>query len=181
MRGDAPCSTDEELARARTGEQTAFAALLRAHQASVFSMALRMLGSREAAEDLAQEVFLKLHRSLASIESADHLAYWLRRVTTHRCIDRLRRQKQMQIAPLDEALELAGSADTRDPLLARRLNELLSRLTPTARAVVLLRYQEDLDPVQIAHLLEIPLNTVKSHLKRSLATLRAAWAGHVEA
>lgn len=181
MSGDVPCASDEELARARAGEQAAFATLVRAHQASVFSIALRMLGSRAGAEDLAQEVFLKLHRNLAAIESPAHLAYWLRRVATHRCIDRLRRQKQVQIAPLDEALELSETAGTEDPLLARHLNDLLSRLTPTARAVVLLRYQEDLDPLQIARMLEIPVNTVKSHLKRSLATLRAASIGLVEA
>jgi RNA polymerase sigma-70 factor (ECF subfamily) len=59
-----------------------------------------------------------------------------------------------------------------DPLLQRRLRALLAQLPAPARAVLLLRYQEDLDPVEIASTLDMPVNTVKSHLKRSLASLR---------
>ena len=71
---------NDELARARAGDVHAFAELVRGHQRSVYSLALRMLCNREAAEDLSQDVFLELHRRLAGIESAGHLAHWLRRV-----------------------------------------------------------------------------------------------------
>jgi RNA polymerase sigma-70 factor (ECF subfamily) len=57
-------------------------------------------------------------------------------------------------------------------VLQRHLRDLLSDLNPQARAVLLLRYQEDLDPVDIAQTLDMPINTVKSHLKRSLETMR---------
>jgi len=62
--------------------------------------------------------------------------------------------------------------DGGDPLLQKHLRALLRDLTAPARAVLLLRYQEDLDPVEIARALDMPLNTVKSHLKRSLDTIR---------
>jgi RNA polymerase sigma-70 factor, ECF subfamily len=62
--------------------------------------------------------------------------------------------------------------DGGDPLLQRHLWRLLSNLSPPARAVLLLRYQEDLDPIDIARTLDMPINTVKSHLKRSLEILR---------
>jgi RNA polymerase sigma-70 factor (ECF subfamily) len=168
---------DEQLARAHAGDRAAFAQLVRAHQRSVFSLALRMLSDREAARDLAQEVFLQLHLKLAQIQSSTHLAFWLRKVVTHRAIDRLRERTPTDLASMDEIDSLGGdiafSGDREDPLLRRELWRLILEMPPAPRAVVLLRYQEDLDPVEIARMLEMPINTVKSHLKRSLATLRS--------
>jgi RNA polymerase sigma-70 factor, ECF subfamily len=160
------------LERAIAGDTAAFAALVRRHQRSVYSLALRMLADRFQAEDLAQEVFLQLYRSISSVESEAHLAFWLRRVTVNRAIDRLRRGPSLSQAALSEADGLAAEPPEVDPLLERRLRALLRELPPAARAVVLLRYQEDLDPTEIARTLRMPLNTVKSHLKRSLASLR---------
>ena len=71
---------DSLLLQARAGDRDAFASLVRAHQGSVFSIGLRMLSRRDAAEDLAQDVFLQLFRKLDSIESVEHLGFWLRRV-----------------------------------------------------------------------------------------------------
>jgi RNA polymerase sigma-70 factor, ECF subfamily len=164
---------DEQLARARNGESAAFAALVRLHQRTVYSLALRMLGTKEAADDLAQEVFLQLHLNLSTMESAAHLTFWLRRVVTHRAIDRLRSRPRFQIESLDHELEVAAADPDGDPLLQRQLRRLIAELPSSARAVMLLRYQEDLDPVEIARTLDMPINTVKSHLKRSLAALRA--------
>jgi RNA polymerase sigma-70 factor, ECF subfamily len=172
VKADEACSADELLSRARAGESPAFAALVRRYQRPVYSIALRMLYDRHKAEDLAQEVFLQLHRMLGSIESDAHLAFWLRRVTAHRAIDRIRQEPKYEIAPLNEADAVASEQGDDDPLLRRRLGEWVAQLAPIPRAVVLLRYQEDLDPVDIARTLDMSINTVKSHLKRSLTTLR---------
>jgi len=166
------CAPDDSLSRAIAGESAAFTVLVRNHQRSVYSLALRMLSDRHKAQDLAQDVFLQLHRSLAAIESDAHLSFWLRKVTINRAIDRLRREPKYESVPLEENLNLVSDAHDRDPLLQRRLRELVGRLLPAPRAVMLLRYQEDLDPMEIARILDMPPNTVKSHLKRSLATLR---------
>ena len=165
-------SSEELLTRAMSGDTAAFTALVRGRQRSVYSLALRMLCDRQKAEDLAQEVFLQLHRNLASIESATHLAFWLRKVTVNRAIDRLRREPKMEVLPLEAADTEADGLDDSDPLLVRRLRQLVNQLPPAPRAVVLLRYQEDLDPTDIARTLSMSINTVKSHLKRSLALLR---------
>jgi RNA polymerase sigma-70 factor, ECF subfamily len=170
--GDEECTSGELLTRALAGERAAFGALVRRHQRSVYSLALRMLSDRHAAEDLAQEVFLQLYRSLASVASQAHLSFWLRKVTMHRAIDRLRREPRHAGAALEEADALASEVPDGDPILERRLRSLLAQLPAPARAVVLLRYQEDLDPVEIARILKMPVNTVKSHLRRSLAMLR---------
>jgi RNA polymerase sigma-70 factor (ECF subfamily) len=168
-----PGSAADDLPRARSGDPVAFTALVRKYQRLVYSLALRMLSDRYKAEDLAQEVFMQLHRNIASIESNAHLPYWLRRTTIHRAIDRMRREPRYEAVPLEED-SLATEAVTPDPLLERRLQMLVEKLPPTPRAVVLLRYQEDLDPTEIAQTMSMSINTVKSHLKRSLAALRAS-------
>ncbi|MDE2138036.1 MAG: sigma-70 family RNA polymerase sigma factor, partial [Gammaproteobacteria bacterium] len=87
-------------------------------------------------------------------------------------IDRLRREPRHEVVALGEAELPASEAAAGDPILDGRLRRLLAELPPVARAVVLLRYQEDLDPADIARTLRIPVNTVKSHLRRSLGQLR---------
>jgi RNA polymerase sigma-70 factor (ECF subfamily) len=164
--------SDEQLAKARAGDTAAIALLIRAHQCSVYSLALRLLGTRELAEDLTQDVFMQLNGNLKSIESNTHLLFWLRKVTSYRAIDQLRRRSRIEMTSLDDEALPVSTADDSDPLLQRHLQQLLSELSPPARAVLLLRYQEDLDPVEIARTLEMPINTVKSHLKRSLELLR---------
>jgi RNA polymerase sigma-70 factor (ECF subfamily) len=163
---------DEQLHKARSGEQAALTALVKAHQRSVYSLALRMLGTPDLAEDLTQDVFVLLNENLSSMESSKHLAFWLRQVTTRRAIDQLRRRARVEMTSLDSEAQLFSTQDAGDPLLQRHLRQLLSELSAPARAVLLLRFQEDLDPIDIARTLDMPINTVKSHLKRSLDAMR---------
>src|SRR5262247_4191526 len=94
------------LLQARAGDRDAFAKLVRAHQGSVFSIGLRMLSRRDAAEDLAQDVFLQLYRKLDTIESLQHLGFWLRRVAANLAIDWLRRARHSQTQPLEAGAEI---------------------------------------------------------------------------
>src|SRR5688500_20149822 len=111
---------DSLLLQARGGNRQAFAALVRAHQGSVFSIGLRMLTRRDQAEDLAQDVFLQLYRKLDSIESLEHLGFWLRRVASNLAIDWLRRAPNAA-QPLDEGAESASPQSDADPLMSRAL------------------------------------------------------------
>jgi RNA polymerase sigma factor (sigma-70 family) len=104
----APDDSDEQLAKARLGERAALAALVRAHQRSVYSLALRMLGTRDQAEDLTQDVFMQLSANVKSIESGSHLLFWLRRVTTNRAIDQLRRRSRLEMTPWDDDTPLVA-------------------------------------------------------------------------
>jgi len=163
---------DETLARAQAGDSAAFDDLVRHHQAMVFSLALHSLRSRPAAEDVAQDVFVELYRSLPRLESAAHAAGWLRRVTCHRCIDELRRPRcrfELATGTLPDRAEPPASPE---PFLEARLRELVAGLPPVPRMVVILRYQEELEPSDIADALKMSINTVKSHLRRSIDTLR---------
>jgi RNA polymerase sigma-70 factor, ECF subfamily len=172
-----PRQPDELFAAARAGERDGFEALVRLHQARVYGIAVRMLMDRALAEDLAQEVFLQLHHSIGSIDSHRHLVFWLRQVTARRAIDRLRHENRAETVALEDSLQLFAAESDADPYLRKHLQSLIERLAPVPRAIMLLRYQEDLDPQDIASLLDTPINTVKSHLKRSLATLRAQLSG----
>jgi len=110
-------------------------------------------------------------RSLGSIESDSHLLFWLRQVTTRRCIDVTRRNR-LKAVSLDDAVELRAVEHAADPLRDRHLRRLIDELPDLQRAVVTLRYQEDLDPSEICRIVGMPVNTVKSHLHRALQALR---------
>jgi RNA polymerase sigma-70 factor (ECF subfamily) len=140
-----------------------------------------MLGTRDLAEDLTQEVFMQLNRNLPSIDSNRHLGFWLRQVTSNRAIDQLRRRARLPLTSLEEESELFSHEEGSDPMLQRHMQALLAELSAPARAVLLLRYQEDLDPPEIALTLDMPLNTVKSHLKRSLESMREKTTGMLPA
>jgi RNA polymerase sigma-70 factor (ECF subfamily) len=151
-----------------------FRQIVEAHQSRVYSIAYRVLGDRGTAEEVAQDVFIELYRALKDIASDEHLTAWLRRVAVHRATDALRRRPR----PLHGAAELEDwmveTPNEEDSLpLASEIERLLLTLPPMQRAVVLLRYQEDLLPIEIAEALGMPMATVKSHLQRALKVLRA--------
>jgi len=155
-------------------EQTGFdfPALVREHQSMVFSLAYHFLHDRFVAEEVAQEVFLSLHRHLDTIQTLEHAAFWLRKVTVQRAIDETRKRKRRPQVPLEAVPEPVARPAQRDPMLGEVLRRLIATLAEAPRAVMILRYQEDLDPTEIAGVLDMPVGTVKSHLQRSLALLR---------
>lgn len=174
---------EEALARFVRGDATAFADIVQEHQSMVFSIAYHFLHDRGRAEEVAQDVFLRLYRHLASIKSGNHLVFWLRKVTCRRSIDEVRKLPKAPPASLEDVAEPAAESPDLDPLLSRGLRRMIASLSEDARAVVVLRYQEELDLADIAEILDIPVNTVKSRLQRSLEILREKfhrWAGDVQ-
>ena len=148
----------------------------------VFSLAYHLLHDAGRAEEVAQDVFLRLYRHRAAIKSAEHLVFWLRKVTCRRVIDEVRKLPKAPPASLEDIAELAADCRERDPLLAERLRQMVASLREDARAVIVLRYQEELELAEIAEILAIPVNTVKSRLQRSLEILREKfrrWTGEV--
>jgi RNA polymerase sigma-70 factor, ECF subfamily len=151
--------------------ETGFADLVRRHRSMVFSIAVHFLGDRSAAEELAQDVFLQLHANLPTLKSEDHVTFWLRKVTAHRCIDYQRRRTLPEVS-LEVVAEPSAPAPAWDPIFERKLRHVIASLPEKARLIMILRYQEDLGPEDIAEVMSIPVGTVKSHLQRSLALLR---------
>lgn len=154
----------------------AFREIVEEHQRMVYSLALRVVTDRGLAEEVAQDVFLELHRRQREVEGAEHLKFWLRRVAVHRAIDQVRRRQarpELQGEEFVEDLhEGAPECGERHLGVASRVESMVASLPEMQRAVVTLRYQEDLDPEEIARVMKMPVATVKSHLQRALQMLR---------
>ncbi len=151
-----------------------FERLFDEHQSMVFSLALGMTGDRGLAEEIAQDVFMELDRNIAKIESPQHACFWLRRVAMSRSTDALRRRRTRGMDFCVEIDENHGSqAEEQSSPLGDRIERLLATLPEAQRAAIVLRYQEDLTPEEIAATLGAPLATVKSQLQRGLKLLRA--------
>jgi RNA polymerase sigma-70 factor (ECF subfamily) len=170
-------TVETPLDRARAGDGDAFATIVSDHEAMVFSLVYHFFHDRSRAEEIAQDVFLQLYRSLDSIESPEHLTHWLRQVTTRRCIDVIRRSK-LRAVPLDSIVDIESNDRVADPLLDRKLRTMIAELPDMQRVILTLRYQEDLDPTDICRIVEMPVNTVKSHLHRALQSLRSKLGDH---
>jgi RNA polymerase sigma-70 factor (ECF subfamily) len=157
-----------------------FEQVVREHQAWVFSLALRFLRDRGQAEEVAQDVFIRLYQHGGEIESAEHLRHWLRQVTVRRAVDVWRARRRRPELVLLEAPVPCRAPSPGDVLLQAQLRELVGRLPAASRLVMVLRYQEGLQPREIARTLSIPVNTVKSRINRSVSWLRARTAGAPE-
>lgn len=149
-----------------------FEEIMRRNQAMVYSIAYHFVYDRALAEELAQDVFLQLYRSLDKLDSAEHAAHWLRRVTGHRCIDFVRKRRVEKPVDLDAAPEPAAEPRESDPLLRDRLRRLVASLPEKKRLLIILRYQEEMEPEEIARTLRMPARTVRTQLHRTLALLR---------
>lgn len=148
------------------------------HQSMVYSIALRLVGDAGLAEEVAQDCFMALYGALDQIEDEHHLRFWLRRVAVHRATDCCRRRALRPEARAEEWTEEYRSfiADRnlqgRAAAVATRIECLLASLPEALRVAIVLRYQEEMRPEEIAALLGHPVATVKSNLQRGLELLR---------
>jgi RNA polymerase sigma-70 factor (ECF subfamily) len=159
---------------ARQGDAQAFAQLVQRYQAPVYNLAYRMLGDAAEAEDAAQETFLRAYLQLKSYQMERKFAPWLLSITTHYCIDRLRRSKHMGPSlDADDTQELLISTqpEPEESALARERTEdaqsLLNQLPPVYRAVVVLRYWNELSVEEIARATHDSVGAVKVKLFRA--------------
>ena len=164
-----------------TMEALEFRRLVETHQRMVFSLALRVTGEYGTAEEVAQDAFLELYRAVGGeqvrLESEEHVRFWLRRVTVHRATDALRRRAVRPESAAEEFVEEAHGPEVADgaamnAAMVARLEELLQGLPEAMRVAVVLRYQEEMSPDEIAKLLGQPVASVKSNLQRGLQLLR---------
>ncbi len=149
-----------------------FAQLVRDNQAMVYSIAYHSLHDPAVAEEVAQEVFLQLHRSIGGIRSAEHATHWLRKVASHRVIDYSRRHGNRVEVDFEQVPEPAVTQRLDDPMLSNRLRKLVASLPAKKRTLIILRYQEEMELEEIARLLEMPVRTVRTQMFRTLALLR---------
>ena len=173
------------LERIRNGDESGFELLVKEHTAKVIGLAWRLVGNREEAEDLAQEAFLRLHRSLPKFRGESRISTWLYRTTTRLAIDQLRRERikrklfffrQDNDAP--DPVELASDL-RNDPGRAfqsqeamQTLRKSMAKLSARQQVVFTLRHYEGLPLKEIAEHLGLEIGTVKAHLHRAVTQLR---------
>jgi RNA polymerase sigma-70 factor (ECF subfamily) len=161
--------------RCQTGDVEAFAALFHQYKNLVYKTAYLMLNSADEAEDVLQEVFLQVHRSLSTFEpSKGAFTTWLYRVTVNQCLSR-QRKRHLHIISLEKVapLSLTEHRSFQDQLEDEEaVRQVLSRMSEKLRTVVILRHYLELSYAEIAQILNIPVGTVKSRLDLALKTLR---------
>jgi RNA polymerase sigma-70 factor (ECF subfamily) len=161
--------------------------LVRRFERPVYNLIVRMVRDPGTAEDLAQETFIKVFRSLHTFDAKLRFSAWILKIANNTAIDSLRRARPATVSLDDEG---AGGAEwVPDPLalsperaatrqqLAEAFEIALGRLRPEFSRVLVLRYQEDLDYDEIATVLDVPLGTVKTFLHRARHALARELAG----
>ncbi len=172
------------VARARRGDQDAFAEIVGHYDHRLRSLAFRLLGDRDRMDDVLQEVYVKAFRSLPRFKGDAALGTWLYRIAYNACIDDLRRRPAMTPVSYDDERQ-ATLVDQRSgpaEIAVRRqdLATALDRLPPDQRAAVLLVDAYGLDYGDAAEVLGVRAGTIGSRLSRARAVLRTALGGDDE-
>jgi RNA polymerase sigma-70 factor (ECF subfamily) len=187
---DLPSLSDQEVvALARAGKESGYRELLRRYERPVFSLIYRMVRDRAAAEDLAQETFIKVLNALESYRPEYKFSSWIFKIANNAAIDHLRR-REVDTLSLDgspsartaeevEATALQATDRGPSPLADLESRELgsaielaIGKLRPEYRACILLRHVEGRAYEEIAEALDLPLGTVKTYIHRARLELR---------
>jgi len=178
-------ASDGEIAfRALDGSEAAAREIVRRYERPVFNLIDRLLQERPVAEELAQDTFLKVFRSLHTFDARLRLSAWILRIAHNTALDHLRRRRPIVIS-LDErtdedALTIADRLADPGPLpdrlveqhrIGAAIDAALDRLRPEYREVIVLRYQEGLDYEEIAEVTGRPLGTIKTFVHRARRVL----------
>jgi len=175
------------ITQARAGCDASFRALVEEHSPALLRLGWRLLGNHSDAEDIVQEAFLRLHRTLVTFRGDSRLGTWLYRTVTRLAIDTMRRERLKRALffsrkdneaadPVELFADPKPGAESQ--LIARQqltvVRQQLRKLSAQQRAVLTLRHQEQLPLQAIAELLGISEGTVKTHLHRAVRSLRNA-------
>ena len=184
MSADAPSAQphamDTIIQRCLNGDQSAWEQIVRLHWRRVFNIAYKFVGKHDQAEDLTQDVFLKLFKSLDTFDRRANFQTWLISVSRNLCIDHYRSvRKERETMNRDvEVADLAPVAPTRSAYAALEqrdrvelLRIALDKLAPTLRTAVMLRDIQELSYQEIADRLRLPEGTVKSRINRGRTEL----------
>ncbi len=165
-------------------EELQFEEIVRRHEEFVFRVLTRLTGSREQVEDLAQEVFLRLYRGIEDFRGEAKLTTYLYRIALNVAQDEWKRRRREQAhtslsdpdAGWENRLAHAGAnaeEQLRQRETLREVNEALGALSEMERGALVLFHQEECTYEQIAQVLQLPVNTVRTHLHRGRERLRS--------
>ena len=177
-----PASQDIDplIERCLHGDQDAWNTIVHLYWRKVFNIAYKFVGRHDEAEDLTQDIFLKLFRSLSTFDRRANFSTWLISVSRNLCIDHyrsVRREREAVNHDVDVVtLARPATADNPQSLIERRdrvelLREALDKLAPALRTAVMLRDIQELSYQEIAERLHVPEGTVKSRINRGRTEL----------
>jgi RNA polymerase sigma-70 factor (ECF subfamily) len=162
--------------RAQSGDREALEELLESVQEPLFRYVRSLVGERPLAEDILQEVFVRIYRKLGWLREPEVFRAWAYRIATREAFRHLRRERRRAERFEDEtALASSPAPPPREefaPELAARLPQLIADLSPASRAVIVLYYLHEMSLEETAAVLGVPLGTVKSRLSYGLGSLR---------
>ncbi len=174
--------------RVCSGDQTAFHELVGRHKKKIYYLAYDITGDHQEAEDISQEVFMKMFRSLKTFRRDAKMSSWLYQITVNTSIDSLRKKSSKPARSIDEfdpsfiqaELPIGGSgAYAFNPVLSaesaqiqNHISQALKKVSPKERTVFVMRHYNDLKLHEIAEILNITIGTVKSLLFRAIKKLR---------
>lgn len=172
---------DRELVRrAQGGDEPAFGVLVERHGDRAYALALRILRSTSDAEEVAQDALVRAWRSLPRFRGDSAFSSWLYRIVARQAFDRAavlktRRLRETGGEGIEDVPAEAAGPDPEARERAARLERLVAGLPDVPRTVVTLYYYQDRSVAEVAKILGMPENTVKTHLSRARATLRTGW------
>jgi RNA polymerase sigma-70 factor (ECF subfamily) len=163
------------IRRSQAGDEGAFSDLFHKYKNLVYKTAYLMLDNADDAQDVLQEVFIQVHKSLSSFQpSKGAFTTWLYRITVNHCLNR-RRKRHLLVLPFDQVspalLTDPTSSLERQSADEQATQQALSQLSEKLRTVLILRYYWELSYAEIAQILDVPVGTVKSRLNLALKTM----------
>lgn len=169
------------LVAAKSGDLDAFEKILFKYERGIFGYIYRMVSQKQDAEDLTQDTFVKLYKNRANIDTERNFKSWLYKIATNTVYDWLRQKKRTpKIEPLDESelrfetIEAGGTYYYTGSTNDNDIEASLQKIKPIYKTVLLLLYREGLTYQEIADSLNLPINTVKTYLRRAKQDLKKA-------
>ena len=186
-RGTPPSAQNDRLLvkRIQAGDRQAFEEMLDTYEARVYRLALRFTNSVPDAEDVTQEIFLGLYKSLGNFRHHAALSTWIYRIAMNHCLE-YRRKRKLDSIPYNEELTLTSQDWRENPVesadrqeLSARVEAALNCLSPQHRQVVVLHELQGMTYQEVATALNVPVGTVKSRLSNAFRRLRDLLGGYV--
>ena len=164
----------EILIQAKDGDVTAFEYILSFYEKAIFNYCLRITKNPQEAKDITQETFIKVYTHRKSIDPEKKIKTWIFTIATNTAYDFLRSKKRKKEISLDEENETISTFEAYYPQegLVSDVEKALSKINPEYRKVLLLFYQQGFKYEEIAEILEMPINTVKTHISRGKEELK---------
>ncbi|HJV44593.1 MAG TPA: RNA polymerase sigma factor [Bacillota bacterium] len=164
------------LLAARSGDRDALIQLLRDIEKPVYRTAIYILKNEQDALDAAQEALIRIYNKIHTYQEKAKFSTWVQRIVTNICIDHCRKKREQTVSIDEHDLLLQDPADVEGEVergdTATEIRRAIDRLPEHHRSVIVLRYVQDFSYAEIAEALELPINTVKSHLFRARQQLQ---------